>query len=131
MVFTGVLAIAAWQDGRQQVIGTLPVAIMLALSMGISPNPVGAIPPMIVGIPWFWLYHTGGAGSAEPPAAVAIVFRHGITMGLMALGIACTVTAAALITLGGATGDTSDTSRLPFYPGLLIAHLLLTGWGAA
>lgn len=127
MVFTGVLAVAAWQDGRQQVIGTLPVTAMLALSMGVSPTPVGAVSPIIVGIPWFWLHHTGVAGSAEPPAAVAIVFRHGVALGLIALGIACTVTAAALIIRRAAGHDTTEPERLPFYPGLLIAHLLLTG----
>ncbi|HKK48363.1 MAG TPA: hypothetical protein VJ932_04660 [Alkalispirochaeta sp.] len=137
MVFTGVLAYAAWQDGRQCVIGTLPVAAMLAVSLAGFPTPARAIAPLIIGAPWFWLLQSGAAGSAEPPAAVAIVFRHGITMGLMALGIACIVTAAALITPPPGLREHSypyeragaEPRRVPFYPGLLIAHILITRLG--
>ncbi|MFW5694980.1 MAG: hypothetical protein ACOCYB_07410 [Alkalispirochaeta sp.] len=139
MMFTGVLAYAAWQDGRRQHIGVLTVIVMLAASLGVRSTPAGAIVPLIAGVPWMWLHRVGSVGSAEPPAAVAIISRHGLTLGLVALGIACLITAVALLVASAAPAargalnrpTVTERRRLPFYPGLLIAHLLIWGVGAA
>lgn len=125
MAFTGFLAYAAWQDGRSGLISTVTIAGMLATSIGTTTSPVAALAPLLTGVPWIWLYRSGSLGAADPPAAVAIVFRHGIPVGLVALGLACLTTSAACL-----CGHYHRAPhRVPLFPGLLVAHLLVMGSG--
>lgn len=125
MVFTGFLAYAAWQDSRRGLIGTITVMAVVAASMSRGTIPAAALGPLLAGLPWFWVYYFGGLGAADPPAAVAIVFHHGTTVGLLALGIACLTTAAAFL----CCRSHPRAQRLPLYPGLLIAHLVVVRTG--
>lgn len=96
-MFTWFLAYAAWQDGRRGCISTILVAAVVATSMDSVTTPAAALAPVLTGVPWIWLHYSGALGAADPPAAVAIVFRHGTAVGLLALGIACLTTAAAVV----------------------------------
>ncbi|MFO8043951.1 MAG: hypothetical protein R6U25_12170 [Alkalispirochaeta sp.] len=151
-MFTWFLAYAAWQDGRRGCISTITVAAVVATSLDSGTTPTAALAPVLTGVPWIWLHYSGALGPADPPAAVAIVFRHGTVAGLLALGIACLTTAAAVVccrshppaqrypevwlypTVARHPGEPHRPGLprypgVPLYPGLLIAHLVVgTAW---